>query len=314
MAIRLFDWRDLPALIRYRHRGLFLDKALVLTRGTRLVPAGALLSYFAPATGIYTYLCTDDCSPKHPLIGQVMHNSGNSIARLSFLAPQGELGSNGLSKLLEYMFFQVGERGAMHLLAEVDEQLPVFEILRQNSFAIYARQRIWQLKDGPTGEGKPTPWREGTDRDLIPVRSLYNNLVPGLVQQVEHPPANHINGLVYKEGHDLLAYIEIKSGARGIWLHPFVHPDAKDIAGRFVDLFQNIPNRRSRPLYICIRSYQSWLESHVENLGAEASPLQSVMVKHLAITKKVAQPMALRNLEPGHPEATAPFIRSESKK
>ncbi len=293
MAVRVFDWRDLPALFRYRDQGLFLDKALVLTRSTMLVPVGALLSYFAPATGIYTYLCADDCGPQRPLIGQVMHNSGTSVARISFLAPKDGLESKGLPQLLEYMFTQVGERGAMHLLAEVDEQTSAFEILRQNSFAIYARQRIWQLVGDPIGTGKPTSWRDGTDRDIIPVRSLYNNLVPGLVQQVEQPTTNHLNGMVYQEGDDVLAYIEIKYGTRGIWMQPFVHPDAKDISNRLLNLFQNFPNRRSRPIYICVRSYQSWLETPIENLGAEASPLQSVMVKHLAMLSQRKSPSAL---------------------
>ncbi|HEY5573340.1 MAG TPA: hypothetical protein VIK64_10045 [Anaerolineales bacterium] len=314
MAVRLFDWRDLPALFKYRDQGLFLDKALVLTRGTMLVPGAALLSYFAPATGIFTYLYSNDGNPEPPLIGQVMHSSGSSFARLTFLAPKGALVAGGLSKLLEHMIVQVGERGGMHLLAEVDEQAPVFEAFRQNSFAIYARQRIWKLSGDPAGEAKQTPWRGSSDRDLIPIRSLYNNLVPGLVQQVEQPPTNPANGLVYQEGEDLLAYVEVRYGARGIWVQPFVHPEAKDIADRLVDLFKYFPNRRSRPIFICIRSYQSWLETPVENLGAEASPLQSLMVKHLAITRKVAQSIALRNLETGHPEATAPYVRSESKK
>jgi hypothetical protein len=314
MSVRLFDWRDLPALLRYRNRGLFLDKALVLTRGTILVPAGALFSYFAPATGIFTYLCTDDCGFEKPLIGQVMHTSNSSFARLSFLAPKEALDSNTFSHLLEYMFVQVGERGAYYLLAEVDEQSTAFETLRQNSFAIYARQRIWQLEGDPAGEIQSTPWRAGIDQDLIAVRSLYNNLVPGLVQQVEQPPTDHLKGPVYDQGDSLMAYIEIKYGTRGIWVQPFIHPDAENIGDRLADLFLNLPNRRSRPIYICVRSYQSWLESHIENLGAEASPLQSVMVKHLAVTKKVTQSLPLRALEAGHPEATAPFARSECKK
>lgn len=314
MAVRLFDWRDLPALLRYRNQGLFFDQSLILTRGTMLVPAGALFSYFAPATGIFTYLCTEDCAPGKPLIGQAMHNSGSSHARLSFLAPEDALNPAGLSTLLEHMFTQIGARGAMHLLAEVDEQLSVFEILRQTSFAIYARQRIWKLSGELEGEGKPTPWRGIANRDIIPVRSLYNNLVPGLVQQVEQPISNHLKGIVYKEGGNLLAYLEIKYGARGIWVQPFVHPEVKDITARLIDLFQNFPHRRSRPFFICIRSYQSWLETPISDLGAQASPLQSVMVKHLAVTKKVAQSLALRNLETGQPEITTPIARSESNK
>ena len=53
MSVRAFDWRDLPALLRYRNQSVYLDSALVLTRGPMLV-SGALLSYLAPAIGIMT--------------------------------------------------------------------------------------------------------------------------------------------------------------------------------------------------------------------------------------------------------------------
>jgi hypothetical protein len=57
MNIRLFDWRDLPVLIRYRRHGLFFDNALVLTRGQALVPAGAMMSYLACDWGLHLPLC-----------------------------------------------------------------------------------------------------------------------------------------------------------------------------------------------------------------------------------------------------------------
>ena len=56
MDIRQFDWRDLPILLKYRHRGIFFDYASVLTRGEILVPTRAMLSYFASTIGVYTYL------------------------------------------------------------------------------------------------------------------------------------------------------------------------------------------------------------------------------------------------------------------
>jgi hypothetical protein len=314
MIIRPFDWRDLPKLHSYRKRGLFLDKTLVLTRGPMLVPAGALLSYFAPATGIFTYLSWNNGSPKQPLIGQVIHEHKSPHARLSYLAPVTALNTPSFPCLIEHMIAKVGERGAFHLLAEVDEHSTVFDILRNSSFAIYARQRIWRLTGEPAGQRQPTPWRESTDQDTIAIRSLYNNLVPGLVQQVEPLPTSSPEGLVFSLGNELQAYIEIKTGSRGIWMQPFIHPDANQLPTRLADLFHNLPFRGSRPVYICIRSYQSWLEASLEELGANAGPLQAVMVKHLAISKRVSHSFRLKALENRHPEATAPMARSECKK
>lgn len=314
MSIRLFDWRDLLALYRYRDQGAFFDSSLVLTRGPFLVPAGAIFSFFAPATGIYTYLCSDNGNPGQPLIGQLRHMSSSSYARLSYLAPEAELDSDALQVLLEHMFVQVGNRGAFYFLAEVEEGSLVFESLRQASFAIYARQRIWELEGEPSGEAVPTPWRMSTSQDMLGIRTLYDDLVPGLVQQVEPPPVEQSPGIIYRQGDDVLAYIETKFGSRGIWMQPFIHPDVKEVSGRLVDFLQSIQNRRDRPIYISIRSYQSWLENAVKDLAAKPSSYQAVMVKHLAITKKVVRPFALRSLEGRQPEVTTPFARSESKR
>jgi hypothetical protein len=311
MHIRPFDWRDLPILLRYRHRGLFFDNASILTRGEMLVPAGALFSYFAPATGIFTFLCADRQNCAEPLLGQINHSQGEQRARLSFLAPESALDSGGLHTMLDHMIQHIGYRGAMHLLAEVDERTAAFETLRRAGFAIYIRQRIWQLAGEYANRPNGSSWRTGRGRDVIAVRSLYNTLVPGLVQQVEPLPSNHLHGLVYERDGEILAYAELKYGSRGIWVQPFIHPDVDQVIERLVELLGRLSNRRSRPVYLCIRSYQSWLEHALEELEAAAGPMQAVMVKHLAIAKRVAPSFALAALDGGKSEASAPFAQSE---
>jgi hypothetical protein len=65
---------------------------------------------------------------------------------------------------------------------------------------------------------------------------------------------------------------------------------------------------------MCVRSYQSWIEHSLEDMQAEAGPLQAVMVKHLAIAKKVGNTFTLPALEGGQQEITTPFMRSEGTK
>jgi hypothetical protein len=214
--------------------------------------------------------------------------------------------------LIEHLGVQVGERGALRILAEVEETGPVFTILRQSSFAIYARQRIWQLADA-VDNGRSSPaWQPASESDTLAVRLLYNNLVPGLVQQVEPQPEEPLHGLVHRQGGDLLAYVDLVYGPRGIWAQPFIHPDAENVAARLVDLLRSLPNRRSRPVYICIRSYQSWLELIMEDSQARPGPRQAVMVRHLAIHQKAARAFSLPALERGQAEISAPMARSQS--
>ena len=89
--------------------------------------------------------------------------------------------------------------------------------------------------------------------------------------------------MVYYQGQDLLAYVDLKPGPNGIWAQPFIHPDFEDVPARLACLLQNLPNRRERPVYLCVRSYQSWLEASMDALGAQPGQRQAVMVKRLTL-------------------------------
>jgi hypothetical protein len=309
MNVRPFDWRDLLTLHRYRKQCLFLDSTRLLTQGTRLVPGSFLFSYFSHATGVFTFQAATDGGKGSALLGQVIHPAGCASARLSYVTPAFALDSDNIASLVEHLTIYIGARGATHLLAETNERDDAFELLRKAGFATYARQRIWRVSGQLTGQDKPTLWETAKSSDIISVRSLYANLVPGLVQGVEAPPASQPRGLLYHQDDETLAYMEIKYGPRGILIQPLIHPDMDSVPARLVHLLNNLPYRRSRPVYINIRSYHSWLEPALEDLGAEAGPRQAVMVRHLAVPAKAERMFALPGLERGQPEISAPFTR-----
>ena len=307
-TLRPFDWRDLPALHRYRAQGVFLDSALALTRGDRLSP-WALISSLAPSTGVYTWVCSGECDDQ-PLMGQVAHTAEAPFARLSFLAPETALESPSITGLLEQLAYQAGEHGALHLLAEIDEQSAAFEALRTAGFGVYARQKIWRLSHNGDDPKPEIPWETASSHDAFAAQSLYHNVVPGLVQQIEPLPVKQIQGFVCEYNGQLIGYVNLKYGNRGIWAQPFIHPDVTPVEARLRDMVQSIPDRRPRPLYICVRTYQSWLEPALEALGAEPGPSQAVLVKRLAVQQRVSRPFALPKVE-GQPEVSAPIARSK---
>jgi hypothetical protein len=309
MNIRPIGWRDLSVLRRYRRQCLFFDSTLALTRGPQLDWTRALLSSLAPTTGVFTCLAVEDGYAGQPVLGQATFLPGATSARLACLAPENALQVAGIESLLDFMIVNLGERGAFHVLAEADECERACDALHGMGFAIYARQRIWQLSGDPIGPAIPTQWRFSTDQDGINIRSLYNNLTPGLVQQMEPHATHRPRGMVYYQGQDLLAYVDLKSGPNGIWTQPFIHPDVKDVPARLAFLVQNLPNRRQRPVYLCVRSYQSWLEASMEALGAQPGPRQAVMVKRLALSRRVFQPAALPVLEGKQAEPTVPIAQ-----
>jgi hypothetical protein len=309
MNIRPIDWRDLSVIRRYRHQCLFFDSTLALTRGPQLDWTRTLFASLAPTKGVFTYLAVEDDHAVQPVLGQATFVPGASSARLTCLAPENALDAAGIEALVEFIISDLGEHGAFHVLAEADECQRACEALHAMGFAIYARQRIWQLTGEPAGPATAASWRFCNDQDGINIRSLYNNLTPGLVQQMEPGPAHHPRGMVYYQGQDLLAYVDLKSGPNGILAQPFIHPDVEDVSARLAYLLQNLPNRRQRPVYLCVRSYQAWLEASVDALGAQPGPRQAVMVKRLALSRRVVQTAALPVLEGKQAEPTVPFAQ-----
>jgi hypothetical protein len=308
LTLRPTDWRDIRVLHRNRAKGLYLDTALALTRGGSFA-SGVLRSFFSPTTGVYTWVCSDNCG-KPAILGQFRHATEETYARLTLLAPEEALDAPITIDLLEQLAMQAGDHGAFHLLAEIDEQSSAFESLRKAGFVVYARQRVWRLKENGEEFKPEIPWEASVRQDVIPAQTLYHSLVPGLVQQVEPLSSKNIHGLVCRSDGDLLGYIDLKAGPRGVWAQPFIHPDVVNVTARIKDLFESIPNRRSRPVYFCVRSYQSWLESALRELDAEPWSQQVVMVKRLAAHHPVKRPFALPQID-GQREITTPVTQSQ---
>lgn len=282
MLVRSLDVLDLPLLSRYRRGMLSLDSSRLLTRGSPLSPV-ALLSYLDLRRHIYTAVASDN---GNTLMGQVTLRELETSARVTFLAPTGDI--DGLiAPLLDHLVAQVGEWGAFHLLAEVDEESAGYRLLRQSGFTMYAWQRTWKLPISDRADKKEF-WRPAVEVDWLAVQSLYGQIVPALLHPVEALP-KRVMGLVCRPDGNLQAYVVVSSGPKGIWIQPFVPPESDCISEQLAGLARAMPDGRSKPIYVCVRSYQAWLESVLEDLGAQAGPRQAVMVRRLAKVQKVEE-------------------------
>lgn len=307
--IRSFDFSDILTLHRYRNHGLFLDSVPTLTWGKTLIPAGAVISSLSSAIGVFTSVCMNDLDHSDVVIGQVSHSAGTPYARFTFLAPDSATESPNLTRLLEHLIRRVGVRGAQNLKAEVDEKTNTFEVLRREHFSIYARQHIWRLTEINTPSSSQLEWRSQISQDEFNVRKLYNAIVPALVRQVEPSPWERTRGWVYYREGEMLAFAEVLRGPRGIWVQPFVHPEAENIDKHLIQLLQYFGPKKNRPLYVCLRSYQARLSHALEEYGAEASSSQAVMIRRLtaAVKKPVLAPIPQLN---GGTEPTTTFYHS----
>jgi hypothetical protein len=274
MSSRPLDLLDLPTLYRFRGEAVSLDSARLLTRGNPLGAAG-FLSYFNPARHLYTAISQENGTT---LFGGILHTNGDSFARLVYIAPAAQLSHPGLPLLIEHLTAEAGKWGAFHILAEVDETSDAFSALRMAGFAVYAWQRMWEVSHiapSSTASG----WMRAQSVNLPAVQSLHYQIVPPLLQPVEPTPKRGM-GLICSDGSKY--YVNLTYGAQGIVLTPLIHPEATDVAAKLANLLTHLPDRRNRPVYLCVRSYQAWLESALEDLGGKPSERQAVMVKHLA--------------------------------
>jgi hypothetical protein len=259
-----------------------------LTRGRPLGAAG-FMSYFNPARHIYTGVNQENGMT---LLGGIIHTNGDPFAKLQYLAPSTDLTHPGLPALIEHLCAEAGKWGAFHVIAEVDETSPAFPALRMAGFSVYAWQRIWDVSHIPPA-GSDGHWQRVQAVNLPAIQSLYHQIVPPLLQPVE-PLPKRATGLVCADGGK--CYVSVASGMYGVVLTPLIHPDVTDVSAKLLNLLSRIPDRRDRPVFLCVRSYQAWLESALEDLGARPAERQAVMVKHLA--RMIKDEQAVKAVQP----------------
>ncbi len=297
MTVRPLDLRDLPNLYRFRDEVVSLDTVRTLTRGHPLGASG-LLAYINPARHIYSAVAD---TGEQCLMGGITQARGESFAKLLYLAPATHLDHPDLPELIEDLSAEAGSWGAFHILAEVEETHPAFTALRRGGYSVYAWQRMWDVSSvNPASEAGL--WKRVASVDMPAVQALYHQIVPPLLQPLEPLPQRAF-GLICNEG--VKCFVSLSTGLSGIALIPLIHPEALQVGSKLAALIDHLPNRGGRPIYICVRSYQAWLEPVLEDLGAKAAARQAVMVKHLARPIKdeqlvrAAQPAGVR-VQPSH--------------
>jgi len=282
----------------------------MVTRGSAL-GMWDFLAHLSPAHDAFigVYAGSMDAT----LLGQIVCPLGARVARLSYVMPGAAADCEAMCELLDYLAAQAGEWGALYLTAEVDENSPAFESLRRSGFTIYTRQRVWQLSDNaePKDNGSKRLWQSMASIDELPVRNLLQSIVPPLVQPLDlrHSRSSRLNGLIYREKGEILAFAEVVSGPQGLWVQPFIHPATEAVSELLLALAHDLSPAAKRPIHLGISSYQAWLEPLLENLNAGVSPRQALMVRRLVLEQKVPARVHLPVLESQRAEPTAPFVR-----
>jgi hypothetical protein len=235
-----------------------------------------------PERGSYTCIGSEG-SNAPTVIGQVAWEGDSPSANLSFFAPFDLLNSTAATAVLDELVCKAGDKGAFHVLAELDETNPFFEVLHNAGFSAYAWQRIWKI-DAPHLVEKPTQseWHPASSEDAFAIRALFQSQVPPVIQGIEHPMPQHSPAWVLHREGELVGYAEGVFGARGICIYSLFPPDLENMTHALCDLLGQI-TAMGRPVYMVVRLYQAHIERNLREIGAIESPLVAVLVKHLTL-------------------------------
>jgi hypothetical protein len=232
-------------------------------------------------------------------VGQFRHRLGESVAQMTFLAPEPQDGTlHDWTRLLEAMVQEAGRRGAHSVNAEVPEGHPIFVAFRKAGFVVYSRQTILQRAPGPVSGGDPGLLRPEESQDSFGINLLYANTVPRLLQQAEPLFGPVCEGLVYERDGQIAAYLALVEGKSGIMIKPYFHPEVYDQASAIIlSALTYIPRATRLPVYLYARTYQDWLRGVLEQVEFEPWAHQALMVKYTLVRVERPEVIALTGLE-----------------
>ena len=233
-----------------------------------------------------------------------------------------QVNENAWLPLLDQAVVEAGQRGIHSLVAEVDELSDELPVLRRAGFVVYTRQDIWVLAGNEAAKNEAAEAKNGTNQlrprqadDDWDIQHLYANIVPRLVQLVEPMPTHQDGeGWVLHEDNELAAFVHVHVGPVATWMRLFIHPSAEAKADQIITaVVQQNPDAAKRPIYCCVRRYQSWVQTALERSGFSQWGSQAVMVKH--IVQKAFKPLTdiSAALEAQGITPTAPLIRKFKK-
>ncbi|MEP7292281.1 MAG: hypothetical protein ABI835_10880 [Chloroflexota bacterium] len=301
---------DIPLIRRLAEKGTILDSELRCTREVA-GPQSVLLSSILPQRGFHTLVGQ---AGRQRIVGQFRVRD-ERIAQIVYIAPElpERRRDTAWLHLIDAMAVEAGKRGVHMLMAEVDEDSPLFVTMRTAGFAVYARQDIWKREPAalPFPFSDPAELRESKDEDINSIQALYGTIVPRLVQPVAMPPEDSL-GFVYRHDQRLQGYVTVSMGKTGIYVTPLLHPDIlyRDAITLLAGVLGRIGRVDRLPVYICVRRYQDWLEDALTELGFVSCQPQALMVRHIAAGVRQAAFSSLERSLEAMPNAVRPPTRS----
>jgi hypothetical protein len=309
---RKIIWKDLVALTRFKNQKLVLDNSFQYVYNPGLL-SSSLLSIISPASEFYTAVELLGSENPSILVGQLFQPAGSYTASVILLAPCETNPHPAFIKVLSQLLNTAGERGALQVKAEVNDNSPGEEILFQSGFRSYAEQQIWKLPRRIVfGTGKKA-WVPVTKDTSALAEAFYQRILPGQILRVEPPPVfPDIQGMISWRDGRVIGFATVQFGPQGILVDLLMAPEMDLVDEYLSALLFHLPYRDTRDVYLRVRSYQQQITSALERVNAESGPKQKAVVKRLTVHYNAKQTFRVQGFE-NQPDITTPISNTKIK-
>jgi hypothetical protein len=297
-----FTLHDSRLVHHLSHQGISFDSKTKLTNDLHPL-RNALFAKFFPAlqpeTQIY-HIHGKPCG-----FAQLGHPRGCDFSYLRFLSPADLMRNASASEVIEALLKEAGRRQNQYVLADAQEKTDAYNFLRRGGFSVFARQEIWnRIASSPPSDQIPDGILRPLDSNDTPaVMALYSSVVPCLVQQIEDAPQMRRGWVLYEDG-ELVGFFHLRSGPLGVWMEPFFHPGARNVADWIATWLTQYNIQPPQQMYVCVRSYQDWVGSILQDNGFALFEKQAVLVRRTVVPIQAMEPVYPAVAEKTIPQAT----------
>ena len=298
--IRSFDLRDVSVVQRLHGQGRPLSTHMVMAGGINPL-RDAMRGYVAGALDHMICLVERDTEHNVEAFG-LMHvlpdESDAEIARqrgaalvLMAPAPTTAALAGAWVYLIQELAAVASERGAHHIVADVQEGSVEAGILQSAGFAALLSQDLLKLTRSPE-KGMAHPLPEGArlaTRDDDPqIRLLHLRCAPKMTLQAERTCDALFNSMrlhkswVLLRNNEVVGYIGTWHGRRGRVLQCLFRPDAEGEADGMLRHVLSV-EKYGRPTYCCLRHYQNALLPVLAGQGFMNLGSTILMMRHTAV-------------------------------
>ncbi len=141
---------------------------------------------------------------------------------------------------------------------------------------------------------------------------LLQAVTPPISQMTDLPTRYLSRFWVCHKDTRIIAFTDVRYGPQGIWIQPIFDPEVSHCPDLLCDLINSLPTRLTRPIYLSVRSYQSWLFHSIELLGANYVGHQAIMVKHMGAIISEFSTSELLQLEKRKVKPSNPVLPARS--